>query len=708
MSWIKARFYKRQSPSRSPSQSPSQTNHNTTRGIGLRARTTHIDISHEASTSRGERASGFYSTPPKPELETFAKQIPKHSASKPSSAFSPQSSSRKPDSRMPGSTNLQTTSSHSTKSHSTKPFSQSKSHSTKHYSQSKSHSTKPYSQSTKPYSQSSKPYCQSSKPHSQSSKPDSQSSKQGVVQGVVLGIIIYVLFFANSPKSFGPSLIAFSRMASSSSSLRHTTTQHHPHQQHQAQANGQLENYFLVVNPVPLNPEDSLDSVDASQENARDSARDNARDNARENARDKGGPSGNDSGSGVVESGSSQVRAVASSSCSAWNCTCQGVSNLYLISHQMKSFGFAPQEAVKFWGKNKCNTNPPPILDRPVLRTLLPQLQPQPQTQTQTQAQAGTNNKTQQDTNSQTQQGTNSKTSDKITRTLAPSSSVCYFSPTRPGDGRMKVMSDTWAKRVKDNLFFVMSQTDDNHTYVDWDNNQIHVAYRNYVDSSGKVVRDYQPDLLQGWQAPLVAKMMKFWEFLGASFDKYWASRCAWYVRTDDDTWLNTNLLQQRLECMDPDEELNFGYCVGFGVGVFTAYSRAVIRNFAFFIQRLRKERKPEWFIGDIEDRRVGQVLMRFNIWCHRAVRRNGTTRPDYMLWHPDTPIPMRLDYIKTIGSNIGCMTFAHQSRPPVMHALQKAMDSHLEENRGRACPEDWLKKGLDKHMRESIADHCS
>eukprot|EP00954_Amorphochlora_amoebiformis_P029896 1393803-Amorphochlora_amoeboformis.AAC.1 len=63
---------------------------------------------------------------------------------------------------------------------------------------------------------------------------------------------------------------------------------------------------------------DSLDSVDASQENARDSARDNARDNARENARDKGGPSGNDSGSGVVESGSSQVRAVASSSCSAW------------------------------------------------------------------------------------------------------------------------------------------------------------------------------------------------------------------------------------------------------------------------------------------------------------------------------------------------------------------------------------------------------
>ena len=81
------------------------------------------------------------------------------------------------------------------------------------------------------------------------------------------------------------------------------------------------------------------------------------------------------------------------------------------------------------------------------------------------------------------------------------------------------------------------------------------------------------------------------WEFIAMTFYSDWAEKCAWFVKvhfvmfrhrlmgltaeaallfiwismgltnkTDDDSWLNTRLLEKRLSCMDPDVEQNFGY----------------------------------------------------------------------------------------------------------------------------------------------------
>eukprot|EP00471_Norrisiella_sphaerica_P010027 CAMPEP_0184495070 /NCGR_PEP_ID=MMETSP0113_2-20130426/30292_1 /TAXON_ID=91329 /ORGANISM="Norrisiella sphaerica, Strain BC52" /LENGTH=220 /DNA_ID=CAMNT_0026881099 /DNA_START=89 /DNA_END=748 /DNA_ORIENTATION=- len=219
----------------------------------------------------------------------------------------------------------------------------------------------------------------------------------------------------------------------------------------------------------------------------------------------------------------------------------------------------------------------------------------------------------------------------------------------------------------------------------------VHLAYRDYIDSTGTLVKEYQPERLKGWQAPLVAKIMKLWEFMSATYREQWAHRCSWFVKSDDDTWLNAKLVEQRLGCMDPDIELNFGYSCGFGVGVYTGYSRAVIDNFAYFIQELRKESDPEWFIGDIEDRRIGQVLLRFNITIERAVRVNGTIHPDYLLFHPDTADSRREEWARGMSPiGIGCMSMAHHARPGTMTALTEKLDEHLRMTGGDACPNLW------------------
>eukprot|EP00472_Partenskyella_glossopodia_P002727 CAMPEP_0197518018 /NCGR_PEP_ID=MMETSP1318-20131121/3120_1 /TAXON_ID=552666 /ORGANISM="Partenskyella glossopodia, Strain RCC365" /LENGTH=188 /DNA_ID=CAMNT_0043068039 /DNA_START=734 /DNA_END=1300 /DNA_ORIENTATION=- len=173
---------------------------------------------------------------------------------------------------------------------------------------------------------------------------------------------------------------------------------------------------------------------------------------------------------------------------------------------------------------------------------------------------------------------------------LAGRDRVCFFSPTRPGDGRMEVMKETWAKNVISDVYFVLSNKNDTESYIDLQNNEIHIAYNKFVDSTGKIVPEYDTDTLKGWQAPLVAKMMKWWEYMAMTFDDTWAQRCAWFVKTDDDTWLNAQLIKQRLKCMDPNKEINFGYSCGFGVGIFTGYSRGIVRLWAYFIQKLRKE----------------------------------------------------------------------------------------------------------------------
>lgn len=272
----------------------------------------------------------------------------------------------------------------------------------------------------------------------------------------------------------------------------------------------------------------------------------------------------------------------------------------------------------------------------------------------------------------------------------------------------MEVILETWGRVVKDNIFFIMSKESDNTSYIDWEANEIHVAYRNFTNSRGEFVADYEPENLSGWQAPLVAKIMKFWEYMAMVYEQEWAHRCAWFVKTDDDTWLNAKLVQQRLECLDPDIELNFGYSCGFGVGVYTGYSRAVVRNMAYYINTLKPEVTSDWFIGDIEDRRVGQLLMRFGVFIEKAVRRNGTKRPDYMLWDKTYTKEQRAEWGRQLTKKqIGCLTFAHHSRPLVMKALTENLDSALKDTDGVACPSSWRKKGMTKKLIEGIAKNC-
>jgi len=201
---------------------------------------------------------------------------------------------------------------------------------------------------------------------------------------------------------------------------------------------------------------------------------------------------------------------------------------------------------------------------------------------------------------------------------------------------------------------------------------------------------------------------MKLWEFISMQYESEWSERCAWFIKTDDDTWINSRLIQQRLACMDPDVEVNFGYSCGFGVGMYTGYSRAIVRNFKFFIQELRKETEARWFVGDIEDRRIGQVLMRFGVYIVRAVRRNHTTRPDMAIWHPQTSVERKIEWIGTIPTqHFGCMSIAHHSRPAVMEVLAKRMAEHLKLNNGVACPNNWRRQGMDAQLVEAISGGC-
>eukprot|EP00468_Gymnochlora_sp_CCMP2014_P010680 CAMPEP_0167746238 /NCGR_PEP_ID=MMETSP0110_2-20121227/3600_1 /TAXON_ID=629695 /ORGANISM="Gymnochlora sp., Strain CCMP2014" /LENGTH=204 /DNA_ID=CAMNT_0007630977 /DNA_START=783 /DNA_END=1397 /DNA_ORIENTATION=- len=202
---------------------------------------------------------------------------------------------------------------------------------------------------------------------------------------------------------------------------------------------------------------------------------------------------------------------------------------------------------------------------------------------------------------------------------------------------------------------------------------------------------------------------MKFWEYMGSIFEKEFAHRCAWFIKTDDDTWMNEALLKKRLACLDPEEDTNVGYSCGFGIGVFTGYSRAIVRQFAYFIQTLRKEtHDAHWFIGDIEDRRIGQLLMRFGIDIKPSVRRNATDRPDYVNYHPDSTTDEKVEFLSQNYSpiQIGCMSFSHQARPPVMRWLTERLDSALELTKGDVCLE-WRRQGLVQSLRDEISLRC-
>eukprot|EP00466_Bigelowiella_natans_P016440 jgi/Bigna1/72247/fgenesh1_pg.19_\ len=274
--------------------------------------------------------------------------------------------------------------------------------------------------------------------------------------------------------------------------------------------------------------------------------------------------------------------------CDTWNCTCQGASDLYRISHRLKSFAKSPAN-VRQWP---------------------------------------------------------------------------YGTPPER----------TWAKDVlKDK---------DERSYVDWKKNTvvnqtpIHLAWRNFTDSSGKTVPEYEPDGLHvseryydgysrgrggGWQAPLVAKIMKLW-------------------------------------CMDPDVEVNFGYSCGFGVGIYTGYSRAVVRNFKFFIQELRKETEAQWFVGDIEDRsRLGHNGLHAPTGPAKDLTGSERDICDYRVCAfgcKDENGSLTWPYGNPIRASRGRSNGSTRFPQNIL-----GMTEHLEENNGVACPNNWQSFDQQHHI---------
>merc|ERR1719265_942945 len=49
--------------------------------------------------------------------------------------------------------------------------------------------------------------------------------------------------------------------------------------------------------------------------------------------------------------------AAVDSDCSAWGCTCQGVSDCYGVKASV-TWGSAPEAARTWWVKQPCHTNP--------------------------------------------------------------------------------------------------------------------------------------------------------------------------------------------------------------------------------------------------------------------------------------------------------------------------------------------------------------
>eukprot|EP00471_Norrisiella_sphaerica_P004253 CAMPEP_0184488312 /NCGR_PEP_ID=MMETSP0113_2-20130426/11122_1 /TAXON_ID=91329 /ORGANISM="Norrisiella sphaerica, Strain BC52" /LENGTH=475 /DNA_ID=CAMNT_0026870919 /DNA_START=291 /DNA_END=1718 /DNA_ORIENTATION=+ len=351
--------------------------------------------------------------------------------------------------------------------------------------------------------------------------------------------------------------------------------------------------------------------------------------------------------------------------CSSWNCSCMGMSLRWHSNHFAKSYGLAPPIARDWWRRNRCHTTPI-VKERP----------PHPKTE-------------------------ESK--------LAANSSVCYFFPTRLGTGRLEAIKQTWAKAVADRTYFIISENEDNETYVDWEKNEIHIAIRGYIDSEGNHVEGYNPEHI-GRYGKIAVKMMKFWEYISSNYDEVWAGRCSWFVRSDDDTWLNTKLIDQRLACLDPDWEMSFGFTNNvWGIGIFTGYTRKLIRNFAYFLLTMRAWHGAEWMHADVDDRRLGQVIQSFGLGTIALVAHNGTDYFTNIDGHTQDwrMIEHMHNFTRALPPEfVGCMTFFHSARPPMMHTLTRTVELHLA-NGGIACPSGWRNRGMHSVFRDMISQRC-
>jgi len=355
--------------------------------------------------------------------------------------------------------------------------------------------------------------------------------------------------------------------------------------------------------------------------------------------------------------------------CSDWNCTCQDLSEKYYANHHAKTMALSPHSAKVWWREHKCRTHPKHLFKlRPKLKDIEP-----------------------------------SK--------LASADSVCYFIPTQSGTERRKGLESSWGRDISDRLYFIYSEDEDTVSKVDFEKMEVRVAKRKYIDSEGKYVEKYDdPDYVGRW-GQLSAKMMKFWEYLSYNFDDVWASRCAWFVRTDDDTWLNSHIVKQRLSCADPDKEISLGFTNRvWGIGIYSGYSRVMVRNMAFYLRSFRNWAGAEYMYADCDDRRLGQIVGSFGLGTVELVAHNGSDYYDKIDGHTtDTHIWEHQEkFAKEISvSKIGCMSFFHSARPNVMKSLSSTLEKHLDEYNGTACPKNWKKQGVHPWLAEVMEMKC-
>mmetsp|Transcript_37114 Transcript_37114/g.59602 ORF Transcript_37114/g.59602 Transcript_37114/m.59602 type:complete len:511 (-) Transcript_37114:157-1689(-) len=363
---------------------------------------------------------------------------------------------------------------------------------------------------------------------------------------------------------------------------------------------------------------------------------------------------------------SPEKRPPAKIDCSKWNCTCQGLSEYYYVSHFARSYGHATPEARTWWGINKCNTAPKPELRRPEHK--------------------------------------------HIDEKDLAKNITCFFSPTKLGNGRYEPVKTTWAKSVEGRFFFIVSEEGDTTNYIDFDKNEIHVAYKGYRDSSGKHIKGYDPEFV-GRYGKIAVKMMKFWEYLSDTYDSVWASRCTYFVRTDDDTWMNTRLVEQRFSCLDPEWELSAGFSNRvWGIGIFSGYTRKWVRNFGYFIRTMRARAGDVWMHSDVDDRRLGQIVRTFGIGTIKLVAHNMSDYITNVDGHTTDSrlIQKQYEFAENLDEDfIGCMSFFHSARPKTMHILSRKLDAHLSKHGNVACPSKWKTRGMHFALRKMIDVRC-
>lgn len=170
--------------------------------------------------------------------------------------------------------------------------------------------------------------------------------------------------------------------------------------------------------------------------------------------------------------------------------------------------------------------------------------------------------------------------------TQSRTDTICYFvmrggdgvrgvsGTNEQGDARWRTFLQTWPALAKGRVYSVLSKPKVSG---------LRASGKDAINGSGSVdhTRRVIALPLRDSYDTLGVKSLAMWRYLSRSFESDgWGSACAWFVKVDEDTWLNAPLFEARLGCASPDRPVYSGYThVGFGIGGFYFVSRNVVRS---------------------------------------------------------------------------------------------------------------------------------